>query len=77
MPEKISVSSYSGYRGDESPRAFSIRGERIEVIEIMKMWLEEDRETKKRKRFFTVKGSDGFIHKIFYDEETAEWFSVA
>lgn len=38
---KIEVVSYSGYKGEEYPRSFVIDGKKIEVIEIMRMWIEE------------------------------------
>ncbi|MEW6409565.1 MAG: hypothetical protein AB1488_05570 [Nitrospirota bacterium] len=56
----IEVISYSGYRGEESPKAFILHGESIEVIEILKMWIEESSETRESKRFFKVRGSDGY-----------------
>lgn len=75
MPnERIEVIAYSSYRGEESPRAFILHGEKIEVIEILGMWIEEGFENRVRKRFFEVKGSDGYTHKIYRDEKAMEWF---
>ncbi len=71
---KIRVTAYSGHREEESPLVFFIDDERIEVVEIIEMWLEEDFESRTRKRFFKLKGNDNYIHKIFYDEKTMEWF---
>ena len=72
--EKIDVMAYSGYRGEEAPRDFMLGGTRIEVIQIQERWIEEGIEDRATKRFFKVKGSDGGIHTIFYDEKTAEWY---
>jgi hypothetical protein len=72
--EKIRVMAYSGYRGEETPRAFMLGGKRIEVVEIQETWIEEGIGDRATKRFFKVKGSDGGIHKIFYDEKTAQWY---
>jgi len=75
MPdEKIRVQSYSGYRTEESPRAFIFRNEEIEITEIIDLWVEEDVRDGKRRRFFRVKGSDGFIHNIYMDDKTREWY---
>jgi hypothetical protein len=75
MPdEKLEVIFYSGYRGEESPRVFILHNEKIEVLEILGKWIEEDLESKERRRFFKVKGSDGYVHKIYYDEKKREWF---
>jgi hypothetical protein len=72
--EKIEVMAYSGYRGEETPRAFTRNLEKIEVIDILSQWVEEAIEGKGTKRFFICKGSDGGIHKIFYDETSQEWY---
>jgi hypothetical protein len=71
--EKINVIAYSGYRGEETPRTILFRDERIEVIEILKQWIEERSDDRSRKRFFEIRGSDGNIHKIYYDEKIMEW----
>jgi len=41
------------------------RGKKIEVRDILKMWVKKGLETGKEKRFFRVKGKDGFEHKIY------------
>ncbi|MEW6418650.1 MAG: hypothetical protein AB1480_11080 [Nitrospirota bacterium] len=75
MPDKrIEVITYSGYRAEESPRAFMLNGEKIEVVRILDMWIEEGDEDRTRKRFFKVKGSDGYTHKIYYNEKIMTWF---
>jgi hypothetical protein len=72
--EKIEVIAYSGYRGEETPRAIILQGEKIQVVQILKWWIEEGFEKRARKRFFIVKGNDGIPYKIYYDEKTMEWF---
>jgi len=72
--EKIEVIAYSGYRGEETPRIIFLRGERIEVVEILKQWIEEGSEYRTRKRFYEIKGNDGVFRRIYYDEKTMEWF---
>jgi hypothetical protein len=72
--EKVHVMAYSGNRGEETPRALVLGGKRIEVVEIQESWIEEGIGDRTTKRFFKVKESDGGIHKIFYDEKTAEWY---
>jgi hypothetical protein len=75
MPDiRIDVMTYSGYRGEETPWSILIHHERIEVVAILKRWIEEGIENKVRKRFFKVKGSDGKKHKIYYDEKEMGWF---
>ena len=72
--ETIEVIAYSGYRGEEYPRSFIIRGEKIEVSEILSMWIEEQIENKRRKRVLHVKGIDGYEYRVYYDEEIKQWF---
>ncbi len=76
MPEeKIEVIAYSGARGEETPRSFVFRGDHVEVNQVLDMWIEEGLE-RSRKRFFRLKGSDGYVHKIYFDEAALEWFIV-
>ncbi len=72
--KKIKVISYSGYKGEERPRSFVINGEKIEVIEMLGMWIEERQDKSQRKRFFKIKGSDGYIHTLYYNEKLMDWF---
>jgi hypothetical protein len=72
--EQIEVMAYSGYKGEQSPRVFVLRNEKIEVIEILGSWVEEGLGNRTRKRFFKVQGSDGYRYKIYYDEIMKLWF---
>ena len=74
MAEKpVEVSAYSGYRGEESPRAFILGNKRIEVRMVLEQWIEEDAATKVRTRCFRVKGDDFRNHLLRYDEATGDW----
>jgi hypothetical protein len=70
----VDVGSYAGYQGEESPRVFFVHGEKITVMGILRMWIEEDEQNRRLRRFFTLQGSDGFIHTLYYDIEAAGWF---
>lgn len=72
--ERINVTAYSGYRGDEKPKAFILHNEKIEIVEILSMWIEEGLKDRMRKRFFKVKGNNGYEYKIYYYEKAGEWF---
>ena len=72
--KKIDVVCYSGFRGEESPRSFLLGEERIEVASITKEWVGENAPDRTRRRFFRVKGSDGFIYTLYYDESVSAWF---
>jgi len=71
--EKIEVIAYSGYRGEETPRTILFHGERIEVMEILKRWIEEGSADRTTKRFYQIKGNDGVVRRIYYNEKTLEW----
>jgi hypothetical protein len=74
--QRIEIIAYSGYRGEEIPRAMVLHNERIGVAEILSSWMEEGLQDRVRKRFFKIKGSDGKLYKIYYDEKVMEWFYV-
>ncbi len=71
---RINVTSYAGYKGAEMPRFLMIDGRSIEVIEVVRMWIEEDRISRRGKRFFRVKGRDSHTYVIYYDEESTGWY---
>lgn len=68
------VISYSGYRGEEAPCSFQLMGREIEIEEIIERWVEEDALNRKRKRCFKVRGKDGSLYTLAYEEETMGWF---
>jgi hypothetical protein len=74
--EKIEVIAYSGYRGEETPKTILLRGERIDVIEVLKQWIEERSDDRATKRFYQIKGDDGVLYRIYYDEKAMEWFCI-
>jgi len=71
---KIDVASYAGARGEESPWVFFAHGEKITVLEVLEMWVEEEGPERKRNRFFRLKGSDGLLHTLYCDMESHQWF---
>ncbi len=74
--ETMQVIAYASYTGEEKPRILVIQGKRINVDEILDMWVEEAVYNRARKRFFRVKGSDGLTRTLYYDETLSQWFSV-
>ncbi len=74
MPAKtIEVLAYAGHRDEEEPRSFLLDGEKIQIEQIDKRWLEEGPD-RGRKRFFKVRARDGFSYTLFYDEESHGWY---
>jgi hypothetical protein len=71
---KVKVTAYEGYRSGEQPRSFVLEGKKIAFSEIVSQWVGESVEDKQQRRFFKVKGDDGFIYLLSYDEQTGEWY---
>jgi len=64
---RINVNCYSGYRGEETPRSILISGQKIEVVDILDMWLAPDH------RYFKFTGSDGGVYIIRHDVGKYSW----
>ncbi|MHC4341038.1 MAG: hypothetical protein ACYSX0_12600 [Planctomycetota bacterium] len=61
------VECYSGYRGEQEPRKFTVGEHSVEVIEIVDRWLAPDH------RYFKVEGNDGHIYILRHLTEPDEW----
>ncbi len=72
--EKISVESYSGYKLHESPRAFTFRGRRYIILEIIDRWYEGSvRSDDPVINYFKVRVDDGRNYVIRYNSYQDEW----
>ena len=71
---KIELTAYCGSREEEVPRSFILSDDEIRVVSILARWLEEDVSGGRRKRFFKVRGDDGYTHLVSYDEKDKAWF---
>ncbi len=67
----IHVECYSGYRGDEEPRAFRLGERRLTVVELLDRWLSLEH------RYFKVKADDGDIYILRHAEGSGEWTLAA
>ena len=64
---QLHVECYAGYRGEQTPRAFTIGGRRVEVTEVIDAWLAPDH------RYFKLRGHDGATYIVRHDEMTQLW----
>ena len=64
---EIKVSCYAGYKGEETPRSFSLKDRQIEVIEVVDRWIAPDH------RYFKVRGDDGALYILRHDISTDLW----
>lgn len=63
----IRVECYSGYRGEETPRAVWLGDRRVAVEAILDRWLAPDH------RYFKFRGDDRGIYIIRHDQATLQW----
>jgi hypothetical protein len=65
--QELIVSTYSGYKYDERPTAFTLAGRTFQVREIVDRWFGEDHA------YFKLIADDGNLYVIRYDGETDSW----
>ena len=61
------VEAYAGYKGEETPRAFTHEGIRTEVTHIMDRWYTETHSC------FRVRADDGHQYVLRYDLDQSVW----
>ena len=66
----VRVQCYAGYHAEESPRRFFIGKRAIEVVEIIDRWLDPDHS------HFKVRGDDGGIYILRYEQGSDSWAMV-
>ena len=64
---ELNVSTYSGYRNDERPTAFTLAGHTFQVREIIDRWYGEDHA------YFKLISDDGNLYIIRHDGYTDTW----
>jgi len=63
----VKVECYAGYRGEESPRRFTVAGRQVEIVTIEARWQEPGR------RGFRVRGDDGRLYRLRQNESSGDW----
>ena len=69
----VHVSTYSGYKADERPLAFTFKEKRHKIKEILSQVYEEISGKGLRRRY-TIKTDEGLTFKLFYEENQDRWF---
>jgi hypothetical protein len=67
MPMSIDVECYAGYRGEETPRRFTLAGTTIEIAEVLDRWLAPDH------RYFKVRDDEGAEYILRHDVTSGQW----
>lgn len=65
--KSIRVECYAGHRAEESPCRFFIGQREIEVTEIIDRWLDPAHS------YFKLRGDDGGIYILRYDQLSDSW----
>ena len=63
----VTVEAYAGYKGEETPRAFTLEGSRLLVSEIVSRWYTETHS------YFRVCASDQHRYVLRYDLDKMSW----
>ena len=72
--EEIKVECYSGYKAEESPRAFIYLGKRYQISEILDRWYEGNLDAAAlRHDYFKVKTLEGEVFLIRYTPRYQSW----
>ncbi len=63
----VLVECYAGYRGEQTPRAFTLAGQRRSVTSVLDCWLSPDH------RYFKVVADDGDTYILRHDTVAERW----
>ncbi len=64
---EIRVECYAGYRADERPLRFTLRGRVFEIVDV------DDRWYSPQALYFRVRASDGNFYVLRHDEQADLW----
>lgn len=68
MPSSnVRVEAYAGYKGEETPRAFTVDGTRLEVQTVVDRWYTETHS------YFRVLASNGHRYVLRYEWDVMRW----
>ncbi len=67
MAMRVAVECYAGYKADERPQRFAIRGRLFEVVEVLDRWYDPEAI------FFRVRADDGNLYILRHDERVGDW----
>ncbi len=65
--QDLLVEAYAGYKGEETPRAFTHDGRRRRIEDVVARWYTEGHS------YFRVRADDGYAYVLRYDLEQLVW----
>lgn len=66
-PPHVTVEAYAGYKGEETPRVFTLDGVRLSADEILSRWYTKTHSS------FRIHASDGQRYVLRYDLNQEVW----
>ncbi len=63
----LTVDAYAGYKGEETPRAFTLDGRKLQVREVVDRWYSQTHS------YFRVYASDGQRYVLRFDLDEDCW----
>lgn len=63
----LTVDAYAGYKGEETPRAFTLDGRKLQVREVVDRWYSQTHS------YFRVYASDGRRYVLRFDLDEDCW----
>ena len=69
----VDVKCYSGFKVNERPLSFTLRGREFSVMDIEGSWYVEDESGKERRACFRVRADDGDLYLLSCDENRDDW----
>ncbi|MBW2713027.1 MAG: hypothetical protein JRC77_04680 [Deltaproteobacteria bacterium] len=75
--ERIEVECYSGYRANERPLAFSLRGKRFEVEEVVDRWYEGGLPGRPELLTFKIRTCEGHLYLLRYNALFDAWSTIS
>ncbi len=67
MSLPIRVDAYSGYKGNEQPRSFTVGEKEYEIATVLDQWYEPSAI------YFKVRSTEGKTYILRYNEQDDEW----
>ena len=66
-PFEVAVECYAGYRGEQTPRRFTLGERTFEIESVLDQWLAPDH------RYFKVSTADGDVSILRHDVVSGRW----
>jgi len=63
----VTVKSYAGYKGEETPRSFTVDGNSLLVVDVLERWYSETHS------YFRVRANDQYRYVLRYHFDEGVW----